>query len=636
MLYSGETGAKRSHWLAGKRTLLVGGIISLLLLLAVACGGDDDEAATSATTTAAAPAPAAAAATTTTATTTAATTTAATTTVTVPAPAKKLEPVMGGHINRIAPYIVRGVDPGHFDHRGSSAGCAFQAGYDRLIDYKRPFNPEEGVVYIPGLAESWSVDSTGTVWTFKLAKGVKFHDVSAYSDLPGGMDFNADSVLATFERVMDPDWEVSRRVWVAFRDFLTDVKAIDDYTVQFTTDEPNRTFLPHIAAPFGSAMQPRAAITDASTESGWRKTDWIVGTGPFLITSYNGSEGWDWIKNPNYFGKDPEGNQYPYVDSIKHLVVSDETARIAAFQTGRIDVWPCGWPPAPVEQAEALKGRLGDRVSHTEINLGLYKFFVLNHLTPPFDNPKVREAVRLAIGTHDLFQHSNRGKGTIGDLVDPNQWPGYNMSSAELAKLPGLDPSKRAEDVARAKALMAEAGYPDGYELKWPFAPGTSAIVGDMQELALFHMKDVLGLDIEQKSEENAARRERLWKGDFEFYQLGKFVSIAEPSGIISLCCLDFSPSQMTERPWIYPGQEELQTTWQKYMRTVDDTAAKGLMQEMTKIVHEPTFPLLYQGWLASHHMKWNYLKNWFQGPAMMQDDLKHVWIDKSRANVPD
>ncbi len=653
MTYSGGYLAKRFHWLARRRTLLAGSVLALVLLLAAACGGDDEE--TTATTTSTDSGSTAAAQTTTaststtaaetttaststaqTTTTAASTTAAASTSTQAAAPAADIDPKFGGHLNRIAPYIVRGVDPGHFDHRGSSAGCAFQAGYDRLVDYERPFSPERGVVYIPGLAKSWEVDDAGTTWTFKLEEGVKFHDTSAYSELPSGQDMTADDVVATFERIMDPDWEVSRRVIVAFRDFLTDVTAIDDYTVQFTIDAPNRTFLPHMAAPFGTAITPREAVTDASTESGWRKMDWLVGTGPFIMTTYNGSEGWDWIKNPDYFGKDPVGNQYPYVDSIKHLVVSDETARIAAFQTGRIDVWPCGWPPAPVEQAEALTRRLGDRVSHVEINLGLYKFFVLNHLVPPFDNAQVREAARLAIGTHDLFQHSNRGRGVIGDLVDSNEWPGFNLPAEELVNLPGLDPSKRAEDVARAKQLMVDAGYGDGYETKWPFAPGTGVIVGDMHELALFHLKDVLGIEISQQSEENAARRERLWEGNFEFYQLGKFVSIADPSGIVSLCCLDFSPSQMTERPWVYPGQDRLQSAWQQYIRTVDDAQAQGLMHEMTRIMHEPSFPLLYQGWLASHHMKWNYLKNWTQGPALMADDLKHVWIDRDRANRPD
>ena len=181
MTYSGGTLAKRLGWLARRRALLAASVLALVLLLAAACGGDDDEGTTATTTstdsgsTAAAQTTAAsttaetttastASTQTTTATTTAASTTASTSTETAAPAAPMPEPKFGGHLNRIAPFIVRGVDPGHFDHRGSSAGCAFQAGYDRLVDYERPFNPERGVVYIPGLAKSWEVDDAGTTW----------------------------------------------------------------------------------------------------------------------------------------------------------------------------------------------------------------------------------------------------------------------------------------------------------------------------------------------------------------------------------------------------------------------------------------------------------------------------------------
>ena len=214
--------------------LMVAGALALVMALAVACGGETaaptassaQPGTTAAVGTTDKPAAAAAAQTASGPTTVSIARPAAktgTTAAAVKAAAAKSGPVMGGTINSFVFGGTLTFDPHHFDFRGAAPGCALQHGYDRLIDYGRPYDPDLGAQFLPGLAESWEANAAGDVWTFHLRKGVKFHD---------GSDFTADDVVATFERVLDTDWDVSTRVVIRARNFMTSVTKVDDYTVE--------------------------------------------------------------------------------------------------------------------------------------------------------------------------------------------------------------------------------------------------------------------------------------------------------------------------------------------------------------------------------------------------------------------
>jgi len=167
---------------------MVAGLLALAMALVVACGG---EAAAPTATSSAAPATTTAVGTTEKPAAAAAAQAASgpstvsiarpaaktgTTAAAVVAEAAKSGPVMGGTINSFVFGGTLTYDPHHFDFRGAAPGCALQHGYDRLIDYGRPYDPEIGAEFLPGLAESWEANAAGDVWTFRLKKGVKFHD----------------------------------------------------------------------------------------------------------------------------------------------------------------------------------------------------------------------------------------------------------------------------------------------------------------------------------------------------------------------------------------------------------------------------------------------------------------------------
>ena len=619
-----------SRRLRGRGSLLLAGAVATALLVAVACGGDDEEATSTAETTTQ-PAQQAAAQTETTTTTTE--TTASTTETTSTTAASETaaagdamgpKPIYGGTMRRFAFSFVRTVDPGHFDYRGAMPGWSQQAGYDRLLEYERPFNPEVGQVLTnEGLAESWEVDEAGTTWTFNLREGVKFHD---------GSDFTAEDVKVMFDRILDENWDVSTRVLIGYREFITDVSVVDDYTIQITTDKPNRMLLNYLASRYGTHILSSDAITtdDTSVETHpWIKMETLVGTGPFRQTTFEPQEGWEWEANPDYWGSDADGNQYPFLAAMTQKVVSEKTTQLSLFQTNQIDVWD-GWPILLQDEAEALVRQIGDdKVSVLPAAMGIYTVYHFNHKIPPFDNPLVREAARLAMSRNEMFNLAHAGVGFPARIVDHVQYPQYAVSEEEFLTFTGTNPAKRDEDIARAKQLIAEAGYADGYEFQHTMDPGGLPTFDELMLVAIKNLREVLNFDVDLLIAESAARTESYRAGEWEVSTDARAISLDDPTGVYTLSYLSFSP-HVGGRQWAYPGQEKLESLWELYRRTLDDAQAGEVTKEMERVANAPDFPWFHVGWFFSNRVYYNYLKNWYPGPGSMGgEDYKHVWIDQ-------
>ena len=290
--------------------------------------------------------------------------------------------------------------------------------------YEGLYGFDKDMKMIPVLAESYDVNKDGLVYTIKLKKGIKFHD---------GTDFKADAVKANFDRVTNPENKLKR---YGLYSNIAKTEVVDDYTARITLKTAFSAFINNLAHPSGVMISP-AAIAKYSKDIASNP----VGTGPFKFVEWNRT---DFLKVTKFDGYWHKG--YPKVDTITWKPVIDSNSRAAVMQTGEAHFTY----PVPYELAEVLKAKPGlELVAAPSI---IVRYLSMNTQQKPFDNAKVRQAINYAINKDAVAKVAFGGYATPADAVVP--------AGVEFSIKTGLWPY----DVAKAKQLMAEAGYPNGFE----------------------------------------------------------------------------------------------------------------------------------------------------------------------------
>ena len=292
--------------------------------------------------------------------------------------------------------------------------------------YEGLFGFDKDMKLIPVLAESYTVSPDGLVYTIKLRHGVKFHD---------GTDFKADAVKVSLERVLNPENHLKR--YGLYNNNIAKVDAVDDYTARITLKTPFSPFINQLAHPSTVMISPAAL-------SKWGNKDIAfhpVGTGPFKFVEWKAP---DYLKVEKFDGYWRKG--YPKVDSITWKPVVDNNTRASMMQTGEADFTF----PVPYEVADVLKSKPNiELVAAPSIVL---RYLSMNTQQKPFDNVKVRQAIAYAINKEALAKVAFNGYATPAEGVAPQ--------GVEYAVKIGPWPY----DVAKAKQLLTEAGYPNGFE----------------------------------------------------------------------------------------------------------------------------------------------------------------------------
>ncbi len=291
--------------------------------------------------------------------------------------------------------------------------------------YEGLFGFDKDMKMIPVLAESYAGSSGGSVYTIMLRKGVKFHD---------GTDFKADAVKANFDRVTNPDNKLKR---YGLYSNIASTEVIDDYTVRITLKTPFSAFINQLAHPSGVMISPAALKQYGSKDIAFHP----VGTGPFRFVEWKAT---DYLKVAKFDGYWKKG--YPKVDTLTWKPVIDNNTRAAVMQTGEAQFTY----PVPPEMAETLKSKPDlNVVAAPSI---IERYLSMNTQQKPFDNIKVRQAINYAINKEAVAKVAFGGYATPADAIVP--------AGVEYSVKTGVWPY----DVAKAKALLAEAGYPNGFE----------------------------------------------------------------------------------------------------------------------------------------------------------------------------
>ncbi|MBB4112181.1 peptide/nickel transport system substrate-binding protein/oligopeptide transport system substrate-binding protein [Rhizobium sp. BK226] len=308
--------------------------------------------------------------------------------------------------------------------------------YSRLMDYA-PGTPNP----VPSLAESFTVSPDGLTYTFKLHKGVKFSN---------GRDVVASDVKYSIERAVDPKTQgPGAGFFGAIKGFedetggktttLSGIETPDDSTVIFNLSRPDATFLHVLAINFASVV-PKEAVEAAAGDFGKKP----VGSGTFILKDWTIGQQLVFERNKDYFVKG-----VPYIDSFKVEVGQEPLVALLRLQKGEVDIAGDGIPPAKFLEIKNSADGAQMIVDGEQLHTG---YITLNTKVKPFDNVKVRQALNMAINKERITRILN-GRATPANQPLPPLMPGYDKSFTGYAY-----------DMTKAKALLAEAGYPDGFE----------------------------------------------------------------------------------------------------------------------------------------------------------------------------
>jgi len=332
---------------------------------------------------------------------------------------------------------------------------------------------------VPALAESWTLSEDALALTFQVRRGVRFHD---------GRRLTLSDIVAKFERALDPD---SGHTNAGYYETIDAVVADDDaFTVTFALSRPTRSLLYDLA-------RPDSIIYPAGTADSQRRQP--VGTGPFRFAEYReGSE----VRLERF--EDYYLGGVPYLDAVRFRIIGDPNTRYAALRAGDVDLIGTSLPPEQYLQARQDPSLVAtEGTATTEITLAL------NHARAPFDDPRVRQAITHAIDKDAIVDGAMFGLGTvIGTHMSPSE-PYY-------LDLTGTYPY----DPERARQLLAEAGYPDGFEVSFEL-PEPYALERRSGEVIAQQLADV-GIEVELSVVEWGTWIQRIFLGaDYDMTIIG-------------------------------------------------------------------------------------------------------------------
>ncbi|MBF2001723.1 MAG: ABC transporter substrate-binding protein [Synechococcales cyanobacterium M58_A2018_015] len=386
--------------------------------------------------------------------------------------------------------------------------------YDRLLDYKPGTTDLE-----PALATEWSSPDDGKTWEFKLREGVTFHD---------GTPFNAEAVRFNVNRWWDPndpqgfrDAGKTYAVWEGLfggykgsdASILQDIQVVDDLTIRFVLKEPFAAFPAAIASGYFGIASPEA-IKTAGADYGIAGAQ-AVGTGPFVFQEWRTGDRILLTRNPNYWKQD-----FPKEENLVFRFIKEPSARLAELRAGSIDFTV---DIAPDQLDELQSDPNLQEVRRPPFNVG---YLALNPSYEPLSKKEVRQAISMAINKQEIVDGFWSGLATTDAHFTP--------PSLKDFQAPDLKPVEYNPE--RAKQMLADAGYPNGFDLELWYMPVSRPYFPTPKPIAEAIAADLsaLGIRVTLNTKDWAAYLDdRLKAPGYQAYMLGWTGDYGDPDNFL-------------------------------------------------------------------------------------------------------
>ena len=474
--------------------------------------------------------------------------------------------------------------------------------YNGLVKY----NDIGDVKQIIGdLATHWDVSDDGLTYTFIIPEGVQWTD---------GTPLTAADVVFSLDRMVQEG--ESRPRAGSLRTYYTSSEAIDPQSIAVNLKFPAAAFLSALGIDYMKIVPKH--VVEAGTDIGNVAPQ--VGSGPYEMVDYRKGDSIEYKRNENYF-KDG----LPLLDGIIKYVITDKGRTKAAFETKQLLMGTVGFTGMNVQDYLNLQESAGDHLTVHFMNDFLAIGLMLNTTIPPYDNPKVRRALFLAVDRQAQVDAFGFGKGSIhGPLPS---WLWFGLPEEELLEVPGFrqtaDGKKDPQDLEMAKQLLAEAGYPDGFDAT--ITVRQTGIYADQAALLKDQFREI-GIDITTRPMESTAGIAAFLALDFEMGIQGTGFAFHDPDQILAGLYLPRGARN-------YPGWEHPKITqlYDQQARATDQTKRGEIISEIEQILlYEDNHwvGLLWDnfGWPVSKQIQDFYVPSTVASTGMMWE---RIWLDQ-------
>jgi peptide/nickel transport system substrate-binding protein len=524
----------------------------------------------------------------------------------------------GGHVpmqTYSAPVTSRPLPEGTYSHMIALAPL-----YNQIVEY----NPEtdDPTDIRCDLCTTWEISGDGLTYTYHL------HEDGRWSD---GEPITSEDMIFTIDSIVDPDDPQFGDLWKGhktrsrsglWKPYYESSRALDDYTVEVTLKYPSAAWHPALAMETVK-MMPEHQVIQGKLQ-GFANTDDLVTSAAYRFVEFTKDVSWEYTKNPDYF-KDGR----PYLDGMTAYIIVDTGSVIAAFVAEQVLMTNgVNNNLSSIEAKQFLEDH-GDTHNVYFAGPGGSYVFMMNTEKAPFNDPRVRRAMSLAMNRQELIETLSVGDFLIGHPFPPDTW--FGPTTEEVEQTPGfrlLNGEKHPEDIAEAKRLLAEAGLAGGFDSEIMLR--RSLLYVDAGTVLAQQYKRYLNVNLEIRVVESAAGQQEYKDSTYTSAVQGKSLPFMDPDAAF----VEYRQGGLIGEAWARANNQinwdTLNDIFPRMSSETDQAKRKALLEEAADSLlnEDNAAPALF--YTTNTFLVHKKIQNFHAAPGGYTSGQKweHIWCD--------